>query len=131
MTNWVRKWVSEEETGPFEANFRLSILSTAAWEVAKVNQSLTHLSNDKNMDMAELYALQDFYTEKASAVFDLMGTLQGVARDQASEEFFQVVQKLRYNLNLVFNTVRAYIGGCQEFLDEYGQAEPEAAAEPE
>ena len=131
MTNWVRKWVNEEETGPFEANFRLSILSTAAWEVAKINQSLTHLSNEKNMDMAELYALQSFYTEKASAVFDLMGTLQSVARDQTSEEFFRVVQKLRYNLNLIFNTVRAYIGGCQDFLDEYGQAVEAEAVHPD
>ena len=129
MTKWVRDWVSEGAPGPFEAGFRLSILSTAAWEVAKVNQSLTHLSNERNMAMAEIYALQDFYTVKASAVFDLMGSLQGVARDQTSEEFFQVVQKLRYHMNLVFNTVPAYIDGCEDFLEEYGHAPSEPSEE--
>ena len=119
MTDWVRKKVREEEAPDFQASFRLSILSEAAWEVAQLNQSMTHLSNEQNMETAEIYALQRFYGQKAAQVFDLMGMLQSEARDQDSEEFFKVVQKLRYHLSLVFNTVKAYIGGCEEFLAKY------------
>lgn len=124
MTEWVRQWVKDRKPPSFEASFSLSILSTAAWEVAKVNQSLTYLDNQDNMDIAEIYALQAFYTTKASEVFDLMGDLQGVSSKQETDEFFQIVQKLRYHLNLVFNTIRTYISGAEEFL-----AEQEASSE--
>ena len=45
MTEWVKAYVNKEKPPRFSVNFRLSILSTAAYEVAKVNQSLTHLCN--------------------------------------------------------------------------------------
>ena len=122
MSTWVRNRVEKKPNESFKANFRLSILSTAAYEVAQVNQSLTHLSNEQNMDIATLYALQDFYTDKASEVFNLMGNLQGEVIDQESDAFFKLVQKMRYHEGLVFNTIRAYISGGEEFLERYPQA---------
>ena len=122
MKNWVRNRVEGNDSQGFEANFRLSILSRAAYDVAKVNQSLTHLSNEQNMDIAGIYALQDFYTLKASEVFGIMGDLQGDVLDQNTDEFFKLVQKMRYHEGLVFNTIRAYISGGEEFLERYPQA---------
>lgn len=123
MQNWVRNRVEGNDSEGFEANFRLSILSKAAFDVAKVNLSLTHLTNEQNIDIAGVYALQDFYSLKASEVFSLMGELQGEVLDQNSDEFFKVVQKMRYHEGLVFNTVRAYISGCEEFLEQYPQSD--------
>jgi len=121
MQNWVRNRVQGNESEGFEANFRFSLLSKAAFDVAKVNLSLTHLTNEQNIDIAGVYALQDFYSLKASEVFGLMGELQGEVLDQNSDEFFKVVQKMRYHEGLVFNTMRAYISGCEEFLKRYPQ----------
>ena len=119
MTEWVKTWVAKDSLPTFSASFSLSILSTAAYEVAQLNQSMTHLDNEQNMNIAEIYGLQTFYASKASEIFDLMGELQAVAIKPESDEFFEVVQKLRYRLNLVFNTVRAYIRASEDFLDQY------------
>ena len=123
MSTWVINRVEKKPNESFKANFRLSILSTAAYEVAKVNQSLTHLSNEQNMDIATLYALQDFYTDKASEVFNLMGNLQGEVINQESDAFFKLVQKMRYNEGLVFNTIKSYISGSEEFLAKYAKSD--------
>lgn len=123
MSQWVKNRVNNEPKESFTASFRLSILSTAAFEVAKVNESLTHLSNEQNMDIATIYALQEFYSNKASEVFSLMGELQGVVIDQDSDEFFKVVQKMRYLEGLVFNTIKAYISGSEEFLIQYSNTD--------
>jgi len=119
MTEWVKAWVAKDELPNFSANFRLSILSTAAYEVAKVNQSLTHLDNEQNIDIAEVYGLQAFYTTKASEIFDLMGELQALAIAPESEALFQVVQILKHRFQLVFNTAKAYISASQDFLELY------------
>lgn len=123
MSTWVKNRVEKKPNESFRATFRLSILSTAAYEVAKLNQSLTHLNNEQNMDIATIYALQTFYTDKASDVFDLMGNLQGEVIDQESDTFFKLVQKMRYNEGLVFNTIKAYISGCEEFLAKYAKTD--------
>ena len=81
------------------------------------------MSNEQNMDIATLYALQDFYTDKASEVFNLMGNLQGEVIDQESDAFFKLVQKMRYNEGLVFNTIKSYLSGSEEFLAKYAKSD--------
>lgn len=125
MQEWVRKKHNGEDPELFVVEFSFSILSSAARDVAQINQSLTHLSNEKNMDLAELYALQDFYSNAGREVFDLMGDFQAYLTKTESPEFFETVQKLRFRMSLVLNTVRAYISQCEQFLEKHAERIPE------
>ncbi len=120
MTEWVRQRSLKEKTVPLGVNFSYSFLSTSALEVARINQSLTFLPADKVLAIAEIYATQEFYSENAAKIFDIMGDLQGEVNESESQEFFAVVQRFRFHMRLIFNTVRAYIAESQEFLDKYG-----------
>lgn len=119
MSDWVKNKAKGEPSEGFQANFRFSILSNAAYEVAKVNESPTHFTNEQNMDIAGIYALQDLYNEKGSELFSIMGEIQGTVRDQDSDEFFKVVQRMRYHEGLIYNIIGGYIQGCEEFLELY------------
>ncbi len=120
MTEWVRQLSLKEKKVPLSVNFSYSFLSSSALEVARINQSLTFLPTDKVLAIAEIYATQEFYTENAAKIFDIMGDLQGEINQSESPEFLAVVQKFRFHMRLVFNTVRAYIAESQGFLDKYG-----------
>lgn len=120
MSEWVRQWALKEKKVPLGANFSYSFLSRSALEVARINQSLTFLPGDKVLAIAELYAAQDFYSENAAEIFDIMGDLQGEINRAESQEFFAIVQKLRFHMRLVFNTVKAYLEESEDFLEKYG-----------
>ncbi|GAB5525828.1 MAG: hypothetical protein Roseis2KO_37000 [Roseivirga sp.] len=123
MTEWVRQWTLNEKKVPLGVNFTFSFLSNSALEVAGINQSLTFLPSEKVLAIAEIYAAQDFYSESASKIFDIMGDLQGQINQSESQEFFALVQKFRFHMRLVFNTVKAYIEEAESFLKEYGTDE--------
>lgn len=123
MTEWVRQWTLKEKKVPLGVNFTFSFLSNSALEVAGINQSLTFLPSEKVLAIAEIYAAQDFYSESASKIFDIMGDLQGQISQSESQEFFALVQKFRFHMRLVFNTVTAYIEEAESFLKEYGTDE--------
>lgn len=123
MTEWVRQRTLKEKKVPLGVNFSFSFLSNSALEVASINQSLTFLPSEKVLAIAEIYAAQDFYSESASKIFDIMGDLQGQISQSESQEFFAVVQKFRFHMRLVFNTVKAYIEEAEGFLKEYGTGE--------
>ncbi len=123
MTEWARQRSLKEKKVPLGVNFSFSFLSNSALEVAGINQSLTFLPSEKVLAIAEIYAAQDFYSESASKIFDIMGDLQGQISQSESQEFFAVVQKFRFHTRLVFNTVKAYIEEAESFLNEYGTDE--------
>ena len=124
MRAWVRQHTNNGKKGPLGVNFSFSFLGNSALEVARINQSLSFLPGEKVLDIAEVYATQDFYSENAAKVFDIMGDLQGLINEPDSQEFFAVVQKFRFHLRLIFNTVKAYISESEEFLEKYA-AKPE------
>lgn len=121
MNRWLNAKKEGEKAEDFGVNFSYSFLSTAALEVARINQSLTHLHNEKIMDMAEIYASQQFYTENAAKVFDIMGELVGRAKETDDEKFIDGVRKFRFHLNLVFNTIKAYIQEADKLLAKYSE----------
>lgn len=123
MTEWVRQRSLKEEKVPLGVNFSFSFLSNSALEVARINQSLTFLPADKVLAISEVYATQDFYSENAAKIFDIMGDLQGEIDESESREFFGIVQKFRFHMRLVFNTVKAYIEESEDFLEQYGTEE--------
>ena len=119
MESWVRKRVNDQKTDPWRVGFTYSFLSSSALEVARINQLLSFLWNEKVLDISEVYATQEFYAEKSARVFDVMGELQGLALKPESQDFFSSVQKFRFHMALIFNTVKAYMKESQKFLDTY------------
>lgn len=119
MQDWVQKSVNDEKPDPWRVGFTYSFLSNSALEVAKINQSLSFLSSEKVLDISEVYSTQDFYAEKATKVFDIMAELQALVHRPDSQEFFSVVQRFRFHMNLILNTMKAYIRESQEFLEKY------------
>lgn len=119
MDDWIKATKGNKPTEDFGVNFSFSFLSQSALEVARINQSMAYLSNEKLQDIAEIYATQDFYSENASQVFSIMGGLVGKIDKTESDDFIAGVQKFRFHLNLVFNTVRAYIGEANGLLNKY------------
>lgn len=120
MTEWVRQHSLKEKKVPLGVNFSYSFLSSSALEVARINQSLTFLPTDKVLAIAQIYDTQEFYSENAAKIFGIMGDLQAKINDAESQEFFEVVQKFRFHMRLVFNTVSAYIEESKGFLEKYG-----------
>ena len=119
MREWVRKKVLKEEAGPWAVGFNYSFLSNSAFEVAKANQSMSFLSLEKVQSVSEIYATQEFYAEKGSLVFDIMGEIQGNINRPDSQEFFSIVQRYRFHMGLIFNTMKAYITEGESFLELY------------
>lgn len=119
MQDWVQKSVNDEKPDPWRVGFTYSFLSNSALEVARINQSLSFLSSEKVLDISEVYSTQDFYAEKATKIFDIMAELQALVHRPDSQEFFSVVQRFRFHMNLILNTMKAYIRESQEFLEKY------------
>ena len=109
MSQWMEDFRNENILGDFKVNFSYSFLSKSALEVAKINNSLTYLDNQVNMQIAELYATQDFYSENGARLFDIMGRLGSIKTKEDQQEFYDTVRELRFNMVLVMNTVKAYL----------------------
>ena len=69
------------------------------------------------MQIAELYATQDFYSENGARLFDIMGRLGSIKTKEDQQEFYDTVRELRFNMVLVMNTVKAYLKDSQDFLE--------------
>ena len=87
MSQWMEDFRNENILGDFKVNFSYSFLSKSALEVAKINNSLTYLDNQVNMQIAELYATQDFYSENGARLFDIMGRLGSIKTKEDQQEF--------------------------------------------
>lgn len=98
--------------------FAFSFLSKSALEVAKINNSLTYLSNEVNMEIAEIYAAHEFYSENAVKLFDILGNLGPSDSFENFEEFRNRVRQLRFHMDLVNNTMYAYLSVSQSFLEK-------------
>lgn len=122
MSQWIKDVKEERKPEDFSADFTFSFLSRTALEVAKVNQSLTYLSNEDNMEIAEVYATQEFYSEQGAKLFDVMGNMVGSLTNPNVEDMLPHVVGLRFYLVLVFNTVKAYLAETRELLENHGVA---------
>lgn len=121
--NFIKKWVSDVkndvEHESFSTTFSLSFLSESARDVAETNQSLTHLSNEQNLAIAEVYATHDFYAQQGSKMFDLMGEMISNMGESDAKKLLPHVQALKFHMNLIFSTVKAYLEESKEFLSQY------------
>lgn len=124
---FIQQWISDvmEKRKPetFNAGFSFSFLNTSAMEVAEINKSLAFLSTQKNMDIAEIYATQKFYSEHGAKMFDVMGELVGQISNPNLSELLPDVFTLRFHLNIIKSTIKAYMVESSSFLEKYAIAE--------
>ena len=119
MNQWIEDVKAKKTPEAFSVNFSYSFLSKTALEVARVNQSLTFLSNEENMEIAEVYATQEFYSEQGTKLFDIMGNMVSSMIGPDPEELLPEVVSLRFHVGLIFNTVKAYLVTSKEFLNNH------------
>ncbi|WP_420384697.1 hypothetical protein [Roseivirga sp.] len=119
LDNWLALNVNDtESTEGLGVGFSFSFLGQSALEVAKINNSLTYLPNEVNMEIAEIYAAQEFYSENAVKLFDILGNLGPSDSFRNFEEFKTRVRQLRFHMDLVNNTMYAYLRVSQGFLEK-------------
>ena len=120
MNQWIKDVKESRKPEDFGVNFTFSFLSRTALEVAKVNQSLTYLSNEENMEIAQVYATQEFYSEQGAKLFDVMGNMVGSLTDPDAKEMLPHVVGMRFYVVLVFNSVNAYLTESRKLLESHG-----------
>lgn len=121
MNKWLSDYFNDLPRANFSNSFSYSFLSKSALEVAKINNSLTYLPNEVNMEIAEIYATQDFYSENAIKLFDIMGSMKRRrSTEESMGEFVDQVEQMRFHLALVMNTIRAYLTETEGFLSNQG-----------
>lgn len=125
IQEWIKEVVEDRKPEKFSAGFSLSFLNRSALEVAEINQSLAFLSNAQNMDIAEIYATQKFYSEHGAKMFDVMGEAVGQLANPNEKEMLPYVLTLRFHLNIVQSTIKAYLEESSSFLKKY--TTPEAS----
>lgn len=125
IQKWIKDVVENRKPETFSAGFALSFLNRSALEVAEINQSLAFLSNTQNMDIAEIYATQNFYEEHGAKMFDVMGQVVGQLANPNEKEMLPYVLTQRFHLNIIQSTIRAYLEESSGFLEKY--TTPEAS----
>lgn len=123
IQEWVKDVSEKKKPETFTAGFTLSFLNTSAMEVAEINQSLAFLSMEQNMDIAELYATQKFYSDHGAKMFDVMGSLVGQLSHPDAEERLPHILTMRFHLRIIHNTMKAYLSESEVFLKKYGVTE--------
>ncbi|MBO6497133.1 MAG: hypothetical protein JJ978_16305 [Roseivirga sp.] len=119
MRGWISAFEEKEEKGEFSLNFDYSFLNRAALDVAINNQSMTFIDFDINMELAEIYNTQEFYSTKALDVFDAMSDLTTSTHHTESPEFLANVKGFQFQLGLVMGSINAYLKETQDFLKEH------------
>jgi len=120
---FIQKWILDVSEGKkpetFSVGFSLSFLNTSALEVADINQSRAFLSMEQNMDLAEIYSTQQFYADHGAKMFDVMGVLVGNLSLPDAKDLLPHVLTFRFHLNIIYSTIRAYLGESSAFLEKY------------
>ncbi|WP_323755599.1 hypothetical protein [Roseivirga sp.] len=117
-TAWLKAGESQRDTTDVNLNFDLGLLSATAMEVAKLNQSLTYLSNDKVMDISGVYSIQEFYQSNGSVAFHKMTDIFLQIRDEKKDKALSL-RAYRYELTLALSAILALEGSYKSFLEKY------------
>lgn len=116
MDRWIKSFENGKIDEDFSLNFDYSFLKRGALDVAINNQSMTYINFEINLDLAEIYNTQDFYSQKALDVFDAMASLSSSTDKPESREFLAKVKGFRFQLGLVMGSINAYLEETKSFL---------------
>ncbi len=118
MGRWLEVDRQHRDTMAMDISFDYSFLTTAAWEVAQMNQSLTFLENQKVQDLAQVYEAQEFYENTGTKVFDLMSGF-ATSGESNSMEYQNAVTALRFKMRLTYASVVTYLGVAKAVRKRY------------
>jgi hypothetical protein len=118
MTIWVSTDKEFRDTLDLSVNFDLSFLNASAWEVAKFNQSLTFLENEKVQRLAQVYLVQEFFERAGNKVFSQMSDLVRLTNEN-SLRYEEEMRAFRFEMRLAFSAALAYITTAREVLKTY------------
>lgn len=105
----------EDITG-FYFTFEFELLTNGAWQIAQNNTDINRLDPEFLLNAADLYHMQDFYTEFSSNVFQNVGNTL-IQKDKVSNANMAI--SMYYNVNVMFNAATDLKKSYKEFLEKY------------
>ena len=106
INKWLETSVDYRDTLP-DLEYELKLLSKSAWDVAKMNQSLTFIDNTRVLNASLVYEFHDLYVSTGRDVF---GTLRDMQKVDASSKAYEGEMKaLRITLSLTYNSLIGYL----------------------
>lgn len=118
IADFIKAHDNGKKHGEFTMSFQLSFLNTSALEVAKINQSMAYLPNERNIRISEVYQTQAFYEEKAKEVFNVMAQLSGYDVNTDPRAFIAKLREYRFQLSLVKGAIHSYLEESEAFIKE-------------
>jgi hypothetical protein len=117
-TAWFKASQNERDTIDVNLNFEHDLLNSTAMEVAKLNQSLTYLPNEKVMDISGVYSIQEFYQSNGAVAFHKMTDIYLQISDEKKDKAVSL-RAYSYELKLALSALLALAGSYKEFLGKY------------
>lgn len=119
LNNWLETDREYRDTLDFSINFNLSFLNSSAWEVAKLNQSLTFLGNKRVQDISEIYLAQSFLDITGTKVFGQMKELVKIDNSKYMDRYEEEMRAFKFDLGLMHGAVTAYLSASRISLNNY------------
>lgn len=110
---WLETSATERDTIA-ELDYTLKLLSKSAWEVAKMNQSLTFINNQRVLQASLVYEFHELYAKSGRDVFEILREMQKVDGDSKALE--GEMKALRMSLGLTYNAMVGYMQMARRVL---------------
>ena len=113
IDNWLEADKEARDTiGSFD--YELNLLNKSAWEVAKLNASMTYIDHDRLQGVSLVYEFHEFYGITGREVFDALTELMKI--DRESEAYEGAMRALRLKVGLTYNALVGYLASSREIM---------------
>ncbi len=126
MTTWLETSPDQRDTVE-DFSYELKLLSKSAWEVAKMNQSLTFIDNQSVLEVSIVYEFHDLYVITGRDVFLALRELQKADKESAAYE--GEIKAVRITLVLTYNTLLGYLEVARPLLKKVATPSSGSASE--
>jgi hypothetical protein len=114
--------------GYVSVNWNVVLLSSAAWEIARLNEITRTMDLDRVMRLAELYELQGFFARNQDALASMISDVGARMETEPVLALSQVRSRLTLTLTLL-RTLTTVYACALERLEGQGTVEPGACTE--
>ena len=104
---------SRDTISSFE--YELNLLNQSAWEVAKLNGSMTYIDNQRLQELSVVHEFQEFYVISGREVFDELTSLMKM--DKESKAYEGGMRAFRLKVGLTYNALLGYLESFATILD--------------
>lgn len=118
----VQQWLdaAEDQRDTIGIDFEIlhSLTKSTAWEVAKLNQIVPHMTDTLVMDVSRVYTMQKFYDSGGRQMY---GKMTDIIMDMGDESLSKgAVRAFGFELIKEYSSVLTLKGVYEEFLEKYG-----------